>query len=98
MRQNKHSKSTGLHRAPDYSQEGCQVIDIDQLPGGTAEDYELHIVESTDRVADVYCAFHNTDFDTCWCNIIFNVTNAMTDRAAVNHATILLLRRPGGQV
>ena len=28
---------------------------IDQLPGGTAEDYELHINESIDGVTNVYC-------------------------------------------
>ena len=39
------------------------MIDLDQLPGGTAEDYEMHIVESIDRVAEVYCAFYTTDFD-----------------------------------
>ena len=73
------------------SQEGCQVIDIDQLPGGIAEDYE-----SIYRVADVYCAFHNTNFDTCRCKIISNVRKTMTDRAAVNHATILRLEETWG--
>jgi hypothetical protein len=64
---------------------------VDQLPGGTAEDYEMHIVESIDRVAEVYCAFYTTDFDSNRSKIISHIRNTMTDRAAINHATIVRL-------
>ena len=78
------------------SQEECHVIDLDQLPGGTAEDYEMHIVESIDRVAEVYCAFYTTDFDSNRSKIISHIRNTMTDRAAVNHATIVCLENTWG--
>ena len=32
------------------SQDDCQVLAIDQLAGGTAEDYEHHISDSIDRL------------------------------------------------
>ena len=36
------------------SPQHCLVVDIDQLVGGTTEDYERHIDNSINRVADVY--------------------------------------------
>ena len=78
------------------SQDDCLVLAIDQLAGGTAEDYEHHISDSIDRVADVYSRFHDTDFDTCRSMIINNISNTMTDRAIVNHVTIERLEETWG--
>ena len=47
----------------DTSKDKCNILDIDQLPGGTAEDYELHITNTIDRVADVYCADTTSSID-----------------------------------
>eukprot|EP00745_Piridium_sociabile_P031362 TRINITY_DN51909_c0_g1_i1.p1 TRINITY_DN51909_c0_g1~~TRINITY_DN51909_c0_g1_i1.p1 ORF type:complete len:176 (-),score=30.14 TRINITY_DN51909_c0_g1_i1:226-753(-) len=66
----------------------CFVIAIDQLAGGTAQDYESHICESVDHLAQVYSQFHDCDFQECRKNIIGNIANSMTDRAAVNQSTI----------
>ena len=78
------------------SKDKCNILDIDQSPGGTAEDYELHITNTIDRIADVYCAeLHKYDYRctmiasaNCKCKVISNIKNTTTDRAAVNHATI----------
>ena len=66
----------------------CHVIAIDELPGGTAEDYQLHICESIDKLADVYATFHDADYQACRRKIISNIANTMTDRVVVNHAAI----------
>ena len=66
----------------------CHVIAIDELPGGTAEDYQLHICESIDKLADVYATFHDADYQECRRKIISNIANTMTDRVVVNHAAI----------
>lgn len=66
----------------------CHVLAIDQLAGGTAEDYALHINEAIDCVNDVYCQFYTADFAENRKQILASISNTMTDRAAVNHATI----------
>ena len=66
----------------------CHVIAIDELPGGTGDDYQLHICESIDRLADVYATFYDDDYQACRSKIISNISNTMTDRVVVNHAAI----------
>ena len=52
---------------------------IDQLAGGTAEDYENHVKHTMDNIAEVYCAFTNADIKQCKSEIIENFDNTMTD-------------------
>ena len=66
----------------------CHVIALVELPCGTAEDYVLHIVDSVDRLADVYSTFHNVDYQESRKKLISNITNTLTDCMAVNHAAI----------
>ena len=70
------------------SKDECFVLAVDQLPGGKAEDYQLHLCDATDAMADTYCKVYSTDFAETRQHIISNISNTMTDRAAVNHATI----------
>ena len=70
------------------SSDQCQLLALDQLPGGTAEDYSLHISQTVDSITDVYCKFYSVDFDETRKIIIDHIRNTMTDRATVNHATI----------
>lgn len=70
------------------SNDDCHVLAIDQLAGGTAEDYENHITESIDCLTEVYCKFYSTNFEDNRKKIIGHISNTMTDRATVNHATI----------
>ena len=71
--------------------EHCLVIALDQLPGGTAEDYEAHIHEAVDHLATVYSEYHGISYASTRKQLIANITNTMTDRAAVNHKTVTLL-------
>ena len=70
----------------------CDVLAANELPGGTAEDYHYHITSTIDNLAAVYTDFHKGDYQSCRKNMIDNITNTMTDRAAVNHATIEKVR------
>ena len=72
------------------SKDDCYVISIDQLPGGTAEDYQHHICSFLNRLADIYSTY-TTDksYEVCRREMIANITNTMTDTAIVNHATIV---------
>ena len=66
----------------------CEVIAIDELAGGTADDYSKHVCGAVDNLAKTYADFHDDDFSFCRATIIGNISNTMTDRVAVNHATI----------
>ncbi|KAK2151296.1 hypothetical protein LSH36_368g05018 [Paralvinella palmiformis] len=79
----------GVHINSVYitSKYGYNVIAVDQLAGGTAEDYMHHIGDSVKRLAEVYSSFYmNLDYEACRRCMI---ANTMTYRAAVNHATIV---------
>lgn len=66
----------------------CDVIAVDELAGGTADDYCNHITMSVDHLADVYADYHKDDFQFCRSTMIANITNTMNDRVAANHAAI----------
>ena len=45
------------------SKDNCCDILVDQLAGGTSEDYRQHICYSVDRVAEVYSTFNTTSYE-----------------------------------
>lgn len=47
-----------------------------------------HICSAIDNLADTYAPYHHEDFQFCWSKLIDNISNSMSDHAAVNHATI----------
>ncbi|XP_065647716.1 uncharacterized protein LOC136077090 [Hydra vulgaris] len=69
----------------------CMVVAIDQLPGGTAYDYQSHITKSIDNLAKLYSDFYQLKYTNVRSTIIGNITNTMSDRVATNHATIAKL-------
>ncbi|XP_065662531.1 uncharacterized protein LOC136085171 [Hydra vulgaris] len=69
----------------------CMVVAIDQLPGGTAYDYQSHITKSIDNLAKLYSDFYQLKYTDVRSTIIGNITNTMSDRVATNHATIAKL-------
>ncbi|XP_055896517.1 uncharacterized protein LOC129928088 [Biomphalaria glabrata] len=73
------------------------VIALDQLSGGRAEDYEKHLIESIKNLAYAYSDFHKIEFSTCHNEIIKNISNTMSDRASVNHASIVKLNALWGK-
>ena len=69
----------------------CYAAAVDEFAGGTAEDYQQHICDSVDSMASVYAHFHEKDSNKTRENIIYNISNTMTDRCAANHAAIQLV-------
>ena len=80
-----------LNRIHVTTESHCYVLAIDELPGGTAVDYSTHICESIDHLTSLYSIFTHSDSQQCRANMISNITNCMMDRAATNHATIVLV-------
>ena len=60
------------------TKEECEVIAIDELAGGTADDYCEHVCGAVDHLAATYAAFHEEDFPFCRLTIISNISNTMT--------------------
>ena len=75
----------------------CEVVAVDELPGGTADDYHNHVCKSVDHLASIYSDFHAEDYQHCRSSIISNISNTMTDRVAVNHATIRKINETWGK-
>ena len=69
----------------------CFVIAIDQLAGGTSEDYATHINSAIERIASVLSIIEDTSCGIIKKKLINKIKCTMTDRAYVNHATVLKL-------
>nr|KAI8746894.1 FAM200A-like protein [Biomphalaria glabrata] len=67
------------------------VFALDALNGGTAEDYEQHITSTVDNLAHLYADCKKLDYESCRETIIKNISNTMSDRAAVNYPTIRIV-------
>ncbi|ELT87136.1 hypothetical protein CAPTEDRAFT_189537 [Capitella teleta] len=73
---------------------GCVVAAIDELAGGTREDYSTHITQTVDCMAETYVFFHpSSTFEATRKLIINNISNSMTERCAANHAAISLVEQ-----
>ena len=75
----------------------CKVMSIEQIAGGTADDYMQHDCGSVDHLARVYSDFHGVHYDECRRTIINNILNTLTDRVAANHAAIAKLEEMWGK-
>jgi hypothetical protein len=75
----------------------CKVIAVDQLAGGTTDDYHSHVCDSVDEMASVHSDFHNEEYQNSRKNIIDNISNTMTDRVAVNHSSIMKINETWGK-
>ena len=71
----------------------CKVVAVDELPCGTVDDYHDH-----DHLASVYSDIHGEDYQHCRSPIISNISNTMTDRVTVNHATIRKINETWGEI
>lgn len=58
----------------------CYVVAIDELAGGTALDYQQHICESIDSLAELFATIHGQEFQQCRQLMIDHVANTLTDR------------------
>ncbi|XP_065680983.1 uncharacterized protein LOC124817617 isoform X1 [Hydra vulgaris] len=69
----------------------CMVVAVDQLAGGTANDYQSHMTQSVDHLAKLYSNFYEQKYIEIRSKIIANISNTMSDRVAANHATVTKL-------
>ena len=79
------------------SKDQCLIIAVDELPGGTADDYANHVNDSIDHLAQVFSSFNESNFQSIRNDIISSVSNTITDRAVVNHAAISKLELAWGK-
>uniref|UniRef100_UPI00358E1E6C uncharacterized protein n=1 Tax=Myxine glutinosa TaxID=7769 RepID=UPI00358E1E6C len=79
------------------TEDRCFVLAIDQLAGGTAEDYADHICFAVEEIARAYSDIHSASFQDCRSAMIANVANTMSDRVAVNHAAICKVEERWGK-
>lgn len=77
--------------------EECEVLDIAELAGGTADDYHDHVTHSVDNLASVYADFHQEEYGYARSTMIKNISNTMTDRVSVNHAAIRKVNETWGK-
>ena len=73
------------------SNQTMHTLSIDRLPGGTAQDYSNHIIKAVNEIAETYAAFTKTEYAIVRGRILSKIMSSLTDRAAVNHATVRLL-------
>lgn len=70
----------------------CLCAAVDELSGGTADDYANHICNSVDILAETYVYFNEgSSYQETRSSIINNISNSMTDRVAANHAALRLI-------
>ena len=79
-----------IHVTTEHS---CYAVAVDELPGGTAQDYSAHICDSIDNLASVHAYFHDADQKESKKLMISNIVNTLTDRCAANHAAIGLVNQ-----
>ena len=68
------------------------VLQLGLLPGGTTEDYSVHIMDCINDVALIYADFRILDLMHVKCTIIKHLKNVLTDRVAVNHCVAEYLK------
>ena len=76
----------------------CLVVALDQLAGGTTNDYAQHITSSIDHLANVFSEFHpEMTFSHVKEQLISHISCTLTDRAAANHAAIRIVNEVFGK-
>ena len=76
----------------------CLSAAVDELACGTAGDYSRHICETVDSLAHTFVHFHeDSTFPDTRMKLIYSVTNSMSDRYVMNHATIHLVNAQWGK-
>ena len=78
------------HVTPENS---CYAVAVDELPGGTAQDYSAHISDSIENLASVHACFHDPDQKESKKLIISNIVNTLTDWCAANHSALGLVNQ-----
>lgn len=70
----------GVHNSIHLiTKEECEVVAIDELPGGTADDYHCYVTESIDHLAASYSDFHQEVYQHCRSIIMEHISNTLTE-------------------
>ena len=64
---------------------GSYALCIQELPGGTTEDYVQHITSTLEQAAEVYAKMKSLNKQSVLDDIKKRITSTTSDRAAVNH-------------
>lgn len=69
------------------------LVSLEHVAGGTAEDYKQHICNSINNLAKIYSLMSGLSFDECLKKILSKIKCCLTDRAPVNHLTVVMLEK-----
>ncbi|GFR61934.1 hypothetical protein ElyMa_001858200 [Elysia marginata] len=83
-----------IHVTADQTQ--CMTIDIKALPGGTAQDYTTHVVTAVNDASATYSRYHSIPEVEVSAKMFQAMTSTVTDRATVNHVTVVKLQEALG--
>ena len=76
----------------------CLAAAVDELAGGTADDYAQHIINTIDTLCDTYVYFNEkVSFHDTREKMINNISNTLSDRCASNHAAIRVVNSEWGK-
>ncbi|GFO22866.1 hypothetical protein PoB_004937100 [Plakobranchus ocellatus] len=67
-------------------------VDIRRLPGGTSTDYLQHISDALFNTASTYARYKGLPEAATALKLQKDISNTLTDQAAVNHATVMKLQ------
>ena len=76
------------------AKEMCLVMSLEELAGGTANDYTNHIIKSVEHLAQTLCTFRVEEQSISAVNKTMQsrITCSMMDHAAANHADIRIVK------
>ena len=81
-----HINVISIHKGHDE-----YVLALDELAGGTAQDYSNHIFKTFQYLSNLYSEWYGLDGEEVKKKMTLNIVNTLTDRAIVNQAAIRLL-------
>ena len=85
-------EGTHINEIHFTTKELCVCAAVEELSGGTAEDYASHISNTVNSMAQTYCYFNKMkSYQDVRSAIIDNISNTMSDRCAANHAALRLV-------
>ena len=76
---------------------GIFLLDISELPGGTAENYHDHIITALRNASTDYAKSRKLDSQVIIQNVKSRISSTMSDRAIVNTKTVRLLENTLGR-
>ena len=73
------------------------TIALDELAGGTSDDYCDHVCSTINYIAELYSKFNDQPMSEVHNTMIGHMKSTLTDRASVNHATVRKINKKWGK-